>query len=232
MARRARRSPLPVSRPRATSRSASSSSTRTRMAKSAPMRISPGDQERRGAYGGNPLMAPNPTPSDEDIANLIAFIRSLKGSRRQRDESRAPREYEFKPRVPSRVPRVSLFGRIHEGSPSDRGRGSQGCSDDPSIQRGPRGADVEPMLERLLANSPACPRGPRAPANARPSPATPPAAERSTNGRAALSVTDWPRGWAGRPGPRADRSPGEWSDETFKPTRTRTATGTDATSGT
>ena len=29
-------------------------------------------------YGGNPLMAPNTTLSDEDIANLIAFIRSLK----------------------------------------------------------------------------------------------------------------------------------------------------------
>ena len=29
-------------------------------------------------YGGNPLMAPNPTLSDADVANLIAFIRSLK----------------------------------------------------------------------------------------------------------------------------------------------------------
>ena len=35
---------------------------------------------RNGAapYGGNPLMAPNPTLSDDDISNLIAFIRSLK----------------------------------------------------------------------------------------------------------------------------------------------------------
>jgi len=35
---------------------------------------------KKGAapYGGNPLMAPNPSFSDEDIANLIAFIRSLK----------------------------------------------------------------------------------------------------------------------------------------------------------
>ena len=30
------------------------------------------------AFGGSPLMAPNPSLSDGDIANLIAFIRSLK----------------------------------------------------------------------------------------------------------------------------------------------------------
>jgi mono/diheme cytochrome c family protein len=30
------------------------------------------------AFGGSPLMAPNPSLSDDDIANLIAFIRSLK----------------------------------------------------------------------------------------------------------------------------------------------------------
>ena len=29
-------------------------------------------------YGGNPLMAPNPALSDAQIADLIAFIRSLK----------------------------------------------------------------------------------------------------------------------------------------------------------
>jgi mono/diheme cytochrome c family protein len=32
-----------------------------------------------GAYGGSPLMAPWPTLSDADIANLISHIRSLKG---------------------------------------------------------------------------------------------------------------------------------------------------------
>jgi mono/diheme cytochrome c family protein len=31
------------------------------------------------AYGGSPLMAPWPALSDGDIANLVAFIRSLKG---------------------------------------------------------------------------------------------------------------------------------------------------------
>lgn len=38
------------------------------------------DVIKKGAapYGGNPLMAPNPTLSDDDVANLIAFIRSLK----------------------------------------------------------------------------------------------------------------------------------------------------------
>ena len=30
------------------------------------------------AYGGSPLMAPWPTLSDEDVANVIAYIRSLK----------------------------------------------------------------------------------------------------------------------------------------------------------
>ena len=31
------------------------------------------------AYGGSPLMAPWPALSDDDIANIIAYIRSLKG---------------------------------------------------------------------------------------------------------------------------------------------------------
>jgi high-affinity iron transporter len=30
------------------------------------------------AFGGSPLMAPWPTLSDDDVANVIAFIRSLK----------------------------------------------------------------------------------------------------------------------------------------------------------
>lgn len=30
------------------------------------------------AFGGSPLMAPNPSLSEEDIANVIAFVRSLK----------------------------------------------------------------------------------------------------------------------------------------------------------
>ena len=30
------------------------------------------------AFGGSPLMAPNPSLSDDDVANLIAFVRSLK----------------------------------------------------------------------------------------------------------------------------------------------------------
>ena len=29
------------------------------------------------AFGGSPLMAPNPSLSDDDISNLIAFVRSL-----------------------------------------------------------------------------------------------------------------------------------------------------------
>ena len=29
------------------------------------------------AFGGSPLMAPNPSLTDDDIANLIAFVRSL-----------------------------------------------------------------------------------------------------------------------------------------------------------
>jgi mono/diheme cytochrome c family protein len=33
-----------------------------------------------GAFGGSPLMAPNPTLSDADLDNLIAFVRSLKAS--------------------------------------------------------------------------------------------------------------------------------------------------------
>jgi mono/diheme cytochrome c family protein len=35
-------------------------------------------QKGAGAFGGSPLMAPNPSLSDEDIANLIAYIRTLK----------------------------------------------------------------------------------------------------------------------------------------------------------
>ena len=31
-----------------------------------------------GAYGGSPLMAPWPTLSDEDVSNVIVYIRSLK----------------------------------------------------------------------------------------------------------------------------------------------------------
>jgi mono/diheme cytochrome c family protein len=31
-----------------------------------------------GAFGGSPLMAPNPSLSEDDVANLIAFIRTLK----------------------------------------------------------------------------------------------------------------------------------------------------------
>ena len=31
-----------------------------------------------GAYGGSPLMAPWPTLSDEDVSNVIIYIRSLK----------------------------------------------------------------------------------------------------------------------------------------------------------
>jgi mono/diheme cytochrome c family protein len=30
------------------------------------------------AYGGSPLMAPWPTLSDDDVANVIAYIRTLK----------------------------------------------------------------------------------------------------------------------------------------------------------
>ncbi len=30
------------------------------------------------AFGGSPLMAPWPTLSDDEVANMIAFIRSLK----------------------------------------------------------------------------------------------------------------------------------------------------------
>ena len=30
------------------------------------------------AFGGSPLMAPNPSLSDDDITNVIAFVRSLK----------------------------------------------------------------------------------------------------------------------------------------------------------
>ena len=35
-------------------------------------------QKGAGAFGGSPLMAPWPSLSDDEIANLIAFIRSLK----------------------------------------------------------------------------------------------------------------------------------------------------------
>ena len=35
-------------------------------------------QKGAAAYGGSPLMAPWPTLSDDDIANVIAHIRSLK----------------------------------------------------------------------------------------------------------------------------------------------------------
>ena len=31
-----------------------------------------------GAYGGSPLMAPWPTLSDDDVSNVIVYIRSLK----------------------------------------------------------------------------------------------------------------------------------------------------------
>ena len=35
-------------------------------------------QQGAGAFGGSPLMAPWPSLSDDEIANLIAYIRSLK----------------------------------------------------------------------------------------------------------------------------------------------------------
>jgi mono/diheme cytochrome c family protein len=35
-------------------------------------------QKGAGAFGGSPLMAPWPSLSDDEIGNLIAFIRSLK----------------------------------------------------------------------------------------------------------------------------------------------------------
>ena len=35
-------------------------------------------QKGGGAFGGSPLMAPNPSLSDDDIANVIAYIRTLK----------------------------------------------------------------------------------------------------------------------------------------------------------
>jgi mono/diheme cytochrome c family protein len=31
-----------------------------------------------GTFGGSPLMAPWPTLSDQDVGNIIAYIRSLK----------------------------------------------------------------------------------------------------------------------------------------------------------
>lgn len=35
-------------------------------------------QKGAAAFGGSPLMAPWPTLSDDDVANVIAYIRSLK----------------------------------------------------------------------------------------------------------------------------------------------------------
>ena len=35
-------------------------------------------QKGGAAYGGSPLMAPWPTLSDDDVANVIAYIRTLK----------------------------------------------------------------------------------------------------------------------------------------------------------
>ena len=35
-------------------------------------------QKGAGAFGGSPLMAPNPSLSDDDIVNVIVYIRTLK----------------------------------------------------------------------------------------------------------------------------------------------------------